>query len=439
VATLRLEIPPKLIPVFAAQDMRYRGAYGGRGSAKTRTFAKMAAVRGLMASQEGKKGVILCGREFMNSLDDSSMSEIKAAIASEPWLSAHYDVGEKYIRTWNKRVAFKFCGLRHNLDSVKSKARILLAWIDEAEQVSDAAWRKLIPTVREADSEIWVTWNPESPGSPVDVRFRGNHDADMIVVEMNYLDNPWFPAVLEAERQRDQRNLDPDIYAHIWEGAYLSISDAQVLRGKFRIDEFTPGTDWDGPYFGADWGFSTDPTALVKMWIHGNRLYMEHDVCEVGIEVDDTPAFFAGDCPRKLYGPDDTPKWKNPHKHRGVPGAVEHTIRADSARPETISYMRRHGFNIVGASKGEGSVVDGVAHLRSYDHIIIHPRCKATAREARLWSYKRDRLTGDVLPVLADGNDHCFDAARYGLEPIIKAGAGSRSSIATTGTRIFGR
>src|SRR5690606_1189322 len=109
--TARLELPPKLIPIFTG-EARYRGAYGGRGSAKTRTFAKMAAVWGYKLSKEGKSGVIVCGREFMNSLDESSMAEVKAAIASEPWLAAHYDVGERYIRTMDRRIDFAFIGLR---------------------------------------------------------------------------------------------------------------------------------------------------------------------------------------------------------------------------------------------------------------------------------------------------------------------------------------
>src|SRR5690349_8025103 len=117
-ATVRLELPPKLIPVFTGPAM-YRGAYCGRGSATTRSFAKMAAVQGLRFAAEGKEGIIVCGREFMNSLDESSLAEVKAAIASEPWLTSEYDVGEKYVRTKDRRISFDFIGLRHNLDSIK--------------------------------------------------------------------------------------------------------------------------------------------------------------------------------------------------------------------------------------------------------------------------------------------------------------------------------
>lgn len=155
----------------------------------------------------------------MNSLDDSSMAEVKAAIASEPWLSEAFDVGEKYIRTNCGRVSFKFSGLRHNLDSIKSKAKILLCWIDEAEPVSEAAWRKLVPTVREENSEIWVTWNPEGKRSATHLRFRQSPPKGAKIVELNYTDNPWFPDVLEQERLNDLESR-PDDYAHVWEGDF---------------------------------------------------------------------------------------------------------------------------------------------------------------------------------------------------------------------------
>src|SRR5690606_7819585 len=151
----KIELPPKLIPVFSG-PARYRGAHGGRGSAKTRSFAKMTAVRAYMFAEAGISGVMLGAREYMNSLEESSMEEIKQAIRSEPWLDAYFDIGEKFIRTKNRRVSYVFAGLRHNLDSIKSKARILIAWVDEGENVSEVAWQKLTPTVREFGSEIWV-------------------------------------------------------------------------------------------------------------------------------------------------------------------------------------------------------------------------------------------------------------------------------------------
>lgn len=223
--TLQIKIPEKLVWVFEGQA-RYRGAYGGRGSAKTRTFAKMAAVMGRVLAEAKEEGIILCGREFMNSLDESSMAEVKAAISSEPWLAEFYDVGEKYIRTIDGRIEFKFAGLRHNLDSIKSKSRIRILWVDEAEPVSEAAWVKVIPTVREHGSEIWVTWNPERKTSATNKRFRLDcaGDPDFRIVKMNWRDNPWFPDVLNAERLRDQEKR-AEQYPHIWEGDYATVLD----------------------------------------------------------------------------------------------------------------------------------------------------------------------------------------------------------------------
>ncbi|HFZ1920781.1 TPA: PBSX family phage terminase large subunit [Serratia marcescens] len=396
---VQLPIPAKLAPLFTVQDKRYRCSHGGRGSAKTRTFAMMTAVKAYQAMMNGEAGVILCAREFMNSLEESSMQEVKQAILSVPWLAANFDIGEKYIRTIDKSVNYVFCGLRHNLDSIKSKARILLCWVDEAESVSEIAWQKLSPTVREEGSEIWVTWNPERDGSATDKRFRKEAGDDCITVEMNYTDNPWFPDVLEGERLNDERRLDPATYAWVWEGAYLENSDKQVLAGKYRIAEFSDNLwkEAERLFFGADFGFAKDPNTLVRSFILHNRLYIEYEAYGQHTELDHMP---------ELY---DT-----------IPGVRDWPIKADSARPETISYLKRQGFNISAAEKWQGSVEDGIAHLRGFDEIIIHPRCKNVAREARLWSYKTDRITGEVLPKLADGNEHCWDGIRYSLDGHIK-------------------
>lgn len=403
--TASIQLPPKLIPVFSG-EARYRGAKGGRGSAKTRSFALMTAVRGYMFAQAGVSGVILCGREYMNSLEDSSMEEVKQAIRSVPWLDAYFDIGEKFIRTRNRRVSYTFTGLRHNLDSIKSKARVLIAWIDEAENVSEIAYQKLLPTVRENDSEVWLTWNPELDGSPTDLRFVKNPPPNSKIVELNYTDNPWFPDVLEQERRNDRERLDDQTYAWIWDGAYRENSEAQILAGKYRVAEFDPAAGWDGPYFGLDWGFSQDPTAGVKLWVHDHRLWVEYEAGKIGLENDDIAAFMIA----------------------RLPGIEQHVTRADSARPETISHVKSKGRDgqraclprLQGVEKWKGSVEDGIAHLRSYKEIVIHPRCVQTLREARLYSYKVDRLTGDVLTDIVDANNHYMDATRYALQPMIK-------------------
>jgi phage terminase large subunit len=184
----------------------------------------MSAVFGVRFAEANEPGVIVCGREFMNSLDESSMAEVKAAIGSDPWLREKYEVGEKFIRTRDRRIEYAFIGLRHNLDSIKSKARIRLLWVDEAEPVSEAAWMKAIPTVREENSEIWVTWNPERKKSATHRRFRESPPAGAKIVEMNWRDNPKFPQILERLRLEDKQKR-PDQYEHVWEGAFVTAVD----------------------------------------------------------------------------------------------------------------------------------------------------------------------------------------------------------------------
>lgn len=229
----KIELPPKLIPVFTGKA-DVRGAYGGRGSAKTRSFAKMTAVRAYMWAKAGREGIILCGRQFMNSLDESSLEEVKAAIRSEDWLEVFFDIGEKYVRTKCGRIAYKFTGLDRNIDSVKSKSRVLLCWVDEAEPVTETAWAKLEPTLREEDSELWVTWNPESKKSATHKRFRETKDPLMKVVELNWRDNAYFPAILERKRLKDKR-ARPDSYDHIWEGGFLTAIEGAYYANSIAV------------------------------------------------------------------------------------------------------------------------------------------------------------------------------------------------------------
>ena len=220
----QVRLVPKLIPVFTGRA-DVRGAYGGRGSGKTRSFATMAAVEGYRHGMAGTSGIILCARQFMNSLADSSLEEVKRAIQDEPWLAGYYDLGDQYIKSRDGRIQFAFAGLDRNIASIKSKGRILLCWVDEAEPVTDTAWDILIPTLREEgedwNAELWVTWNPKRKTAAVEKRFRNSDNPLTKVVQCNWKDNPAFPAQLERARLADLKER-PDRYPHIWDGEYES-------------------------------------------------------------------------------------------------------------------------------------------------------------------------------------------------------------------------
>jgi phage terminase large subunit len=385
---------PKITQNFA-KPARTRVFKGGRGSGKTRGLALRSALRVYQLAEMGVEGVFLASREHLNSLDESSMEEIKAAIRSVDWLHGYFEIGEKYIRTRNRRISYAFAGLRHNLDSIKSKARIIGNWTDEAESVSEVAWRKLIPTIREGGkgwvAENWISYNPERDDSATHRRFVADPADDCIVTDINWRDNPWFPEVLNLQRLEDQRRR-PDVYAHIWDGEFKRLDEARVFR-NWRIEAFDTPSNAEFR-FGADWGFAVDPTVLVRCYLDGRTLYVDQCAWEVGCEIDKTPALFDQ-----------------------IEGSRKWTVTADSARPETVSYMRRQGFRIVPAIKGPGSIEDGIEFLKSFD-IVVHPRCQHVADELTLFSFKTDSMTGDVLPVLEDKNNHTIDALRYALEAL---------------------
>ena len=221
---VKVALPPKLLDVFSGKAF-VRAAYGGRGSGKTRSFAKMSAVRALMWAKAGKSGIILCGRQYMNSLDESSLEEVKTAINEEQFLRESFIITERTIKTDSEKfdglVEYKFSGLDRNIASVKSKARILLCWVDEAEPVTEHAWEVLIPTLRDEESELWCTWNPERKGSATNKRFRDSKDPLTKCVELNYKDNPWFPDILDRARLKDKLER-PESYEHIWNGDFIT-------------------------------------------------------------------------------------------------------------------------------------------------------------------------------------------------------------------------
>lgn len=396
-STLRIEMPERLLGLYAPPrgDVRYRVMRGGRGSGKSFTAAKMAAIWGAIEPLR-----ILCVREFQNSIKESMHAEIKNAINSCPWLSTQYDVGIDYLRHKSNGTEFVFRGLRHNIDAVKSMARIDLVIAEEAETIPFSSWQALLPTIRAEKSEIHIIYNPKRRDSWVAKTFDAAEAPPRTkVVDISHADNPWFPPVLEEQRLHDLNVLDPALYQHIWEGAYYEQSDAQVFAGRYKLAEFEPTADWDGPYFGLDFGFSQDPTAAVKCWIADGRLYIEQEIYAARLELDATAA--------KILA--------------AMPDVASHIMRADNARPESISYLKRHGLpRMAACEKGKGSVEDGVAFIKSFESVIIHPRCTNTAKEFDLYSYKVDRLSGDILPVLVDAHNHALDALRYALEPMMK-------------------
>jgi len=392
--------PPKL--QFLFKPKRYKVAYGGRGSAKSWNFARALIIKAYQYRIR-----VLCGREFQNSIKESVHHLLESQIELLG-LTKFFHVTDATI-TGHLGSEFIFTGLHNNATKIKSMEAVNIAWLEEAEKISERSWEILIPTMRATipypdggvyDSEIWVTYNPDSEKDATHKRFvtRPPPESEATIIKMSWRDNPWFPESLRKEKDY-LASVDPAAYEHVWEGECRTNSDAQILRGKYVIEEFVPGNDWDGPYQGADWGFSVDPTVLIRCWIKDKKLYIEYEAYGHRVDINDTPALF---------------------DH--IPNARRYRTRADSARPETISYVQNHGYpEVVAVVKWDGSVEDGIGFLRQFEQIVIHPRCEHTIEEARLYSFKIDRLTNDVTRDIEDKHNHCMDALRYALEPIIRS------------------
>ena len=367
---------------------RYKAYFGGRGGAKSHSLALGLVIQ---AAQQPLR--VLCAREIQKSIRDSVKRVLDDKIAA-CGLGGFYTSTETEIRGANGSL-FVFAGLRTNMASIKSMEGIDRAWVAEANAVSQSSLDTLIPTIRKPGSELWFDWNPNKPTDPVDVMFRGESPPpDAIIREVHYWHNPFFPDVLQQEMEWD-RGRDPEKYAHVWLGKYNTKSEARVFK-NWRVEAFETPTD-AVHRFGADWGFSVDPTVLVRGHIVGRTLYVDQEAWAVGCEIDHTPALF-----------------------EKVEGSRQFTIRADSARPETVSYMQRRGFKIIPAVKGPGSVEDGIEFLKSYD-IVVHPRCRHVIDELTYYSFKQDPLTNEILPILEDKDNHTIDALRYMLEGLRRA------------------
>ena len=395
--------------------------HGGRGGAKSRSFASALV---MLAIQKPIR--VLCGREFQQSIGDSVHSLLADQIQRSN-VGDLLDVKQKSIDGINGS-KFIFAGMHHNIESIKSKEAIDIAWIEEANTLSRKSLDVLKPTIRKDDSEVWFSFNCDSEEDPVYHDFVVNEHPDALVVKVNYWDNPWFPDVLRKEMEWDKAH-DTDKYLHVWEGFPKVASHAQVFAGRWRIEDFETPHDAQF-YYGADWGFSVDPTALVRLFIQGDKLYIDREAYGVGVDIDDTPELFDRvmcDTSEFREAMETTPEDnKDEYVRRYVLRARKWKIMADSARPETISYMKRRGFNIKGAKKWKKCDEDGVEFIKSFEEIIVHPSCRHAKYELQYYSYKLDRLTGEPTPVLEDKHNHIIDAMRYALEPLMHKRAKSR-------------
>lgn len=403
------QFPAKLAPLLPAQGIEdapwphfeFIFLDGGRGGGKSRALASKA-----IAMMREHPHRFLCCREIQNSIADSVHKILKDEIERQglgDQGTGEFIVTRQEIRHRNGG-EFLFRGLFSNLNSIKSMEGLTVIWGEEAQTFSQDSIDIMLPTLRRNQgAEFWVSYNPKHETDPI-AKFaesmRGNPAA--FFATMTLEDNPWANEKLYEDRARDYAS-DPDRAAWIWGGKFYYISDAQILKNKYRIEAFEPSSTWDGPYFGLDFGFAQDPAHAVEAYIGAGKIWVRREaVARPGtpwVEIDHLGGFIS----------------------ERIPAFPERDGWADSSRPECINYLQRHDFpKLQPCHKWQGSVKDGIAFLRGHDCIVIHPDCPGLAEEARLWSYKQDQRTHEVLPEPIDKNNHGMDALRYALDAAIR-------------------
>ncbi len=227
-----IAFPEKLRPLLT-QRSRYKCSYGGRGSGKSWSFARALLVLGTQ-----HKLRILCTREVQRSIRDSVHKLLSDQI-ERMGLGSFYTITQANIVGCNG-TEFLFAGLAdQTADSIKSYEGVNIVWCEEAQSISKRSWDTLTPTIRAehpdfGDSEIWISFNPNLDTDETWTRFVENSPPGTVLMPMNYQDNPWFPKVLEQEREHAKATMDPASYENIWEGKCKT-----AVSGAIYGDEVT--------------------------------------------------------------------------------------------------------------------------------------------------------------------------------------------------------
>lgn len=365
-------------------EERYKVVYGGRGKGATWQIARMLLYKAYNVPIR-----VLCTREFQNSINASVYQTLIDQI--DTLELGGFKILKNEIQHVNGS-QFIFKGLRHNINSIKSIEGITDCWVAEADKVPQDSWDKLTPTIRTKGSKFWIDFNTDSVTDPVYKMFVEQPRDDVALLFQTYKDNKYFPEVLRQDMEYCKQ-YDYEKYLWVWEGQPRTFSSLCIFNGKYEVKEFETPSDAEF-YHGIDWGFAQDPTAAIRCFIKDGFLYIDMEAGGVGVDIDDTPDLLDK-----------------------IPTMRAWVSVADSARPETISYMKHHGFpRMRKAKKGKGSVEDGIEFIKSFKKVIIHPRCKETIEEFKSYRWKTDTITGDIIPIPLDKNNHYVDSLRYALE-----------------------
>lgn len=380
--TKTIEIPSEFKRLFD-NDWREAAVYGGRYSLKSHTVARFLLIR---ARQ--RKTRVACFREFQNSISESSY-QLLADLIRQYELSEFELTNNSIISKLNGS-DFIFKGLWNNEQSIKSIEGIDIAWVEEAQTVSEKSLEVLTPTVRKEGSQIIYTYNRLLEEDPVHNRLVIQGRPNTLIINVNYdiaIKYGMMPDVIRLEME-DDKEKRPTLYKHKWLGEPYNL-DRKVYNG-WNMDFGDIPFEARLERYGLDFGYSNDPTSIVAIYKYNGSFIIDEITHQKGLSNKQIAEILLN-----------------------IPKAL---VVADSAEPKSIDEIASYGISILPSQKGQGSVLQGVQYVQD-QKISVTKRSINIAKEYRNYLWKTDK-EGKVINIPESGWDHSMDAIRYGLESL---------------------
>lgn len=366
-------------------DWREAAVYGGRYSLKSHSVARVLLIRSLQ-----KKTRVACLREFQNSIAESSYQLLKDLIA-EYELAEFQLTNNSIVNTINGS-DFLFKGLHGNEQNVKSTEGIDIAWVEEAQMVSEKSLEVLTPTVRKESSQIIYTYNRVLDEDPIHKRLVIEGRPNSLIIKVDYeiaLKYGFMPDLIKQEME-DDKTRRPNLFKHKWLGEPENQSEGRIYSNWQFIDEIPHEARLER--YGLDFGYTNDPTAILSVHYYNGGYILDENVYQKGMSNKDIANTFQA-LPPKL-------------------------IIADSAEPKSIDELRSYGLNIMPAQKGKDSVKQGIQLVQDQP-ISVTKRSMNLIKEYRNYLWITDK-NGKILNEPVKGNDHLLDALRYAMNTLTK-------------------
>jgi hypothetical protein len=395
---LKRRIPRWAVPL--TQPKRYKGASGGRGSGKSHFFAEEAVER--MARNPSAR--VVCIREIQKSTKFSVKALVESKIETLG-VSALFEVQEKVIKRRGGTGLMIFEGMQdHTAESIKSLEGFDVAWVEEAQSISQKSLDMLLPTIRADGSEVWFSWNPRNKSDPVDVMF-SKETAGAIRIHTTYLDNPFISRTLLDEARRAEIE-DPDSFPHIWLGKY-AIGGKGRVYSKFLEKPFPHGNiddsvrDYGGEiYIGQD--FNVNPMASIIASKVSDECHIFDEILLETSNTEEVCQEVQARYPNRhvVFCPDPAGNARHTNAKAGVTDftiirSFGFEVRAPSAHPAIVD--RVNNANMMLCDR------DGRRRVR------VHSRCGHLIEAMNAHLFK----PGTNIPDKKGGYDHANDAKDY--------------------------